>query len=111
MSDEIEDLLRAARPEPAAGLRARVLAATAQIDPVSPWWARARTWAAAALILFSVEMLVVHTRDRAPVTPAPAVVHVDEALLPHPALAWMVVPMPESRNAPTPLSELKEMYP
>jgi hypothetical protein len=109
MSDDLEDLLRAARPEPSARLRARVLAAMATVERIPPWWARVRTWAAAALVLISIDgFIITQSRSSASDAGAETVLIVDDALLPCPALARAIVRRSESWNAPTLRSTLKD---
>jgi hypothetical protein len=56
--DDIEKLIRDRRPEPSPALRARILAAAAQVERSIPWWKQLRTWSAAALILLAIDIAV-----------------------------------------------------
>jgi len=63
--DDIENLLRAARPTPPEALRLRVLAAALAVEPSTPWWALIRTWAAAAVLLAALNLTLMSSK-RAP---------------------------------------------
>ena len=64
---DFDRLMSAARPTANPALRARVLAAAADRLDVRPWWARRRTWAVAAALLFTLDVAVNNAG-----TPAPA---------------------------------------
>ena len=108
--DEITRILAAKRPVPPAGLRARVLAAAASVERRPPWWTRIGTWAAAAAMLVLLEAWLLSSSAPDP-SPASAQADVDPAILPAPALAWLVRTAPSTGWAPTPRSRLAEILP
>lgn len=116
--DNLQQLLRAARPEPPPSLRDRVLTAAAQVEAAPPWWASLRTWGAAAAALLVVNCLVM--MDGGTPAPAPApqpqsplalAFSPDElAELPPLLVAQLLRPPPPMRsNAPTPLTPIEEI--
>lgn len=112
--DEVEAMLRDLRPEPPPGLRERVLAAAAQIEPRPRWWARVSTWSAAAATLLLGNWLLMSCGG-APTLPSrshPAVsLSLPEAAeLPPLLVAWLQLPPPPVHgNAPTPRTPLSEI--
>ena len=112
--DQLEALLRASRPEPSARLRARVLAAAAMVERLPPWWARLRTWAAAAVVLFAFDVGLQEDGAPAPLPPTspplvmtPVDVEMD-TLSPFARLAVASPPACDG-DAPTQLSSLEEI--